>query len=61
MLSKYIQLVLQDRQHLYNLDEESVDLTINSLENGMFLYGTLHKRFGRGGSAILKVCDAHKL
>ncbi|EDQ99804.1 uncharacterized protein LACBIDRAFT_334685 [Laccaria bicolor S238N-H82] len=51
---EYIQLVLQDRQHLYNLDEEPVDLTINSLENGLFLYVTLHNRFGRGSSAFLK-------
>ncbi|EDR02529.1 uncharacterized protein LACBIDRAFT_332334 [Laccaria bicolor S238N-H82] len=50
----YLEFVLRDRQHLYDLNEESVDLGINSVENGMLLSPDLHSFFAAGISAFLK-------
>ncbi|KIJ97454.1 hypothetical protein K443DRAFT_9872 [Laccaria amethystina LaAM-08-1] len=51
---EYIEFVLQDLQHLYDLNKEFVDLGVDSVENGTFLSPGWHKIIGAGSSAFLK-------
>ena len=59
MSIQYIEEVVRDRCNSYNpVPELDLVAGIDSVENGILLAGDLHRLFGMGWMALLKVCAA---
>ena len=59
MSIQYIEEVVRDRCNSYNpVPELDLVAGIDSIENGILLRSELHRLFGIGQMALLKVCAA---
>ena len=55
---QYIRFIIQSRHHLYPSESTETEIFgINDAQNGILLNCLLHRQFGHGAIAFLKVCD----